>query len=514
MHTTKGLKGLLYIRVSTDKQLSNNSIPVQTRIGQEYFKRERIQLVRTFADDISGKNFKRPAFEDMKAYCKTNASSIDIIVVIDWSRFGRNALDSLDEIKQFRQLGISVQAIEQPVDHANPESLITQLIYLGLPQVENERRAINVIKGMKASLTKGVWCGGQIPLGYRRDKNTGEYLFTSDADIIKKAFGMIREGATITEIQAKAASLGLKRPLKTWSKTLRNVYYIGHIRHKLLGEQEVQGRQPALVDTATFYEVQRILDGHKKGMQSQLGHEDFPLKGTLHCHRCEQLLTGYHVKKKKLKSGRYLDKKTIHPYYKCNTTHCKVNLSARKMNDSFATDVLSEFVPAPGISNVLRVTLRDHFKKMTASYQHEIRTYSKEKVTLSERMSKLDYLYIDGKLDESTYHQRKREMTEQLVEVESRIIQISDDKLSNPSRYIDFGLHLAENLPDTWRKAGLRGRQTIQRAIFPEGLSYDKENDLYRTPAITPFYAFISSLGHKIQKHQAKNPVLLTSGSP
>ncbi|WP_461398299.1 hypothetical protein [Flavitalea sp.] len=46
-----------------------------------------------------------------------------------------------------RKLGVERQAIEQPLDLAVPENKLMLAFYLAAPEVENDRRALNVLLG-------------------------------------------------------------------------------------------------------------------------------------------------------------------------------------------------------------------------------------------------------------------------------------------------------------------------------------------------------------------------------
>ncbi len=54
-----------------------------------------------------------------------------------------------------KKLGISVEAIEQPLDDDIPENLIMEAIYLAAPQVENARRSFNTTSGMRRAQKEG-----------------------------------------------------------------------------------------------------------------------------------------------------------------------------------------------------------------------------------------------------------------------------------------------------------------------------------------------------------------------
>jgi len=50
---------------------------------------------------------------------------------------------------------VEPQAIEQPLDLAVPENKMILAFYLAAPEVENDRRALNVIHGMRRARKEG-----------------------------------------------------------------------------------------------------------------------------------------------------------------------------------------------------------------------------------------------------------------------------------------------------------------------------------------------------------------------
>jgi len=51
-------------------------------------------------------------------------------------------------ISALRKLEVELQAIEQPLDLSVPENKMMLAFYLAAPEVENDRRALNVLNGM------------------------------------------------------------------------------------------------------------------------------------------------------------------------------------------------------------------------------------------------------------------------------------------------------------------------------------------------------------------------------
>jgi hypothetical protein len=59
-------------------------------------------------------------------------------------------------INTLRKLGVKPQAIEQPLDLQIPENKMMLAFYLAAPEVENDRRSLNVIHGMRRASSKSI----------------------------------------------------------------------------------------------------------------------------------------------------------------------------------------------------------------------------------------------------------------------------------------------------------------------------------------------------------------------
>jgi site-specific DNA recombinase len=96
---------------------------------------------------------------------KKRQGKIDHILFTKWDRFSRNAGDAYQMINTLRKLEVEPQAIEQPLDLSVPENKMMLAFYLAAPEVENDRRALNVLHGMRRARKEGRWMG-PAPIGY------------------------------------------------------------------------------------------------------------------------------------------------------------------------------------------------------------------------------------------------------------------------------------------------------------------------------------------------------------
>lgn len=135
----------LYIRVSTDEQADKGySQRDQEERLKKYCENNQIKVRKVIFEDHSAKTFNRPEWNLLLLDLKKKNGVVDFILFSKWDRFSRNAGDAYQMINMLRKLGVEPQAIEQPLDLAVPENKLMLAFYLAAPEVENDRRALNV----------------------------------------------------------------------------------------------------------------------------------------------------------------------------------------------------------------------------------------------------------------------------------------------------------------------------------------------------------------------------------
>ena len=150
----------LYIRVSTDEQADKGySQRNQEEVLRKYCLINNIQVKDIFFEDHSAKSFDRPQWKKLLLNLKQSKSKVNFILFTKWDRFSRNAGDAYQMIATLTKLGAEPQAVEQPLDLSIPENKLMLAIYLAAPEVENDRRALNVFYGMRRARKEGRYMG-------------------------------------------------------------------------------------------------------------------------------------------------------------------------------------------------------------------------------------------------------------------------------------------------------------------------------------------------------------------
>ncbi len=288
----------LYIRVSTDEQADKGySQRDQEERLRKYCDSNKIKIRRVVFEDHSAKSFNRPRWSELLFELKKKSKGVDFILFTKWDRFSRNAGDAYQMINILRKLSVEPQAIEQPLDLTVPENKLMLAFYLAAPEVENDRRALNVLLGMRKAKKEGRWMG-QAPVGYanKMTEDGRKYIAPKypEAEIMKWVFETLSEGQlNVEQIMKEAFKKGIKCCKANFWNLLRNPIYCGRIYiagYKDEASRHVQGLHQPVISETLFYDVQDYLDGKKKTYRTKVGSLDIlQLRGYITCPACGKI---------------------------------------------------------------------------------------------------------------------------------------------------------------------------------------------------------------------------------
>ena len=198
MRNLKGKRAILYRRVSTTEQKkSGNSLHSQQNQLIKFCQNNQIHNLKEFEEDYSAKNFNRPEWSKLNKYAKENYKDIDLLLVVNWDRFSRNTLEALNTIDTFSKINIEVNSINNWIDYQDPTQKFIQLMYLGMPEVDNKMKGIRIKKAMREVRKSGRWCSKQ-PFGYLPGKDhLGKSLMKVDpnkGELLKSLFELYSSG--------------------------------------------------------------------------------------------------------------------------------------------------------------------------------------------------------------------------------------------------------------------------------------------------------------------------------
>lgn len=299
-----------YCRVSTDKEDQLNSLEMQKRFFSEYVQRTGDKLVRLYADEgISGTKIKNRK-EFLRMMADAERGLFDMVVVKDISRFARNTVDLLQNVRRLKALGIETQFLTANMTSmGNSEFVLTLMGAVAQEESANTSKRIKFSKKMNAEK-------GRVPnLVYGYDKTCGDYfnltINEEEAAVLRQIFQWyVNEGYGGSKIAAMLNERGLKTKRNcAWNTRgvchiLTNPIYTGKIingkeevKDFLTGERVERDKEDwivvdrpdlRIIDQDLFDQACRLMEerGQKFKLDRERQSNKYPLSTLIKCKEC------------------------------------------------------------------------------------------------------------------------------------------------------------------------------------------------------------------------------------
>ena len=312
------LRCVIYTRKSSDHGLEQdfNSLHAQREAGEAYIKsqaHEGWKLLKTSYDDggISGGTLDRPALQ--KLLGDINQGLIDVVVVYKVDRLTRSLADFAKLVDIFEAKGVSFVAVTQQFNTTSSMGRLTLNVLLSFAQFEREIAGERIRDKFAASRKKGMWMGGNVPLGYDV-KDRRLIVNTSEAETVRLIYRHYLELDCVAKLRAKLDQLGVRskrRIAETGRQVggarfsrgalyhlLKNRIYRGEAVHKGVAHP---GEHDAIVDEELWTQVQAKLTGNAGTRRQARIDNGALLTGLLFDDRGNRMSPSYTTRK----SGRY-----------------------------------------------------------------------------------------------------------------------------------------------------------------------------------------------------------------
>lgn len=140
-----------YIRVSSEEQTENYSIPEQQDIIESYCKVRSWNLIKCYIDGgYTGANTERPALNEFLE----KAGSYDAVVVYKIDRFSRSQKDMLNMIEILKEKGCKFVSVQENFDTSTPLGMLMLGILAAFAQLEREQIKERMSLGRKGRTKK------------------------------------------------------------------------------------------------------------------------------------------------------------------------------------------------------------------------------------------------------------------------------------------------------------------------------------------------------------------------
>ena len=256
----------VYTRKSSEEGLDMafNSLDAQREACEAYIQSQKpegwVPMDGRYDDGgISGATLERPALERLLA--DIEAGRVDIVVVYKIDRLSRSLMDFAKLIEVFETHGVTFVSITQQFNTTTPMGRLTLNILLSFAQFEREVTAERIRDKIAASRRKGMWMGGNPPLGYDvRDRKL--VVNAEEAAVVREIFERFTACGSATvlarTLRAEGAVTKRGKPIDkgTLYRLINNRVYIGQAVHK---GTAYPGEHEAIVPRALWDKVHGIL---------------------------------------------------------------------------------------------------------------------------------------------------------------------------------------------------------------------------------------------------------------
>ena len=286
------LRVAAYCRVSTRHEEQYHSLKTQISYYTNYIQRNpNWKFVAVYSDIASGtRTANRPGYQKLMRDCTKR--KVDLILVKSLSRFGRDALETIRQIRRLKKMNIGVYIENGGLNTLNiSDSMIDQLA--ALDQAESQFRSENIKFGIRHRMRSGKTVLNHTQfLGYTKGPDGILQIVPEEAEIVRKIFDLYIQGSGVRKIKRYLEDHGIKTVTgKTkWStstidRMLNNEKYVGEVRMQktyisdlLTGKRKknegqldtylVKSAHEPIIDRETFELVQKMKGSTRKSNTS------------------------------------------------------------------------------------------------------------------------------------------------------------------------------------------------------------------------------------------------------
>ncbi|MEZ0226644.1 MAG: recombinase family protein [Alphaproteobacteria bacterium] len=463
----------IYTRKSSEEGLEQefNSLNAQYEACLAYIasqKSEGWTAVKDQYDDggFSGGNMERPSLKRLLDDIK--AGKIHIIVVYKIDRLTRCLMDFAKLVETFDKHGVTFVSVTQSFNTTTSMGRLTLNVLLSFAQFEREVTAERIRDKFSASKKKGIWMGGNLPIGYGV-KDRRLFVKPEDAEFVRMLYERYLALGSVGRLKVDLDRRGIKSPIRfrqnggqrggftlsggALNHILKNPIYIGKIRHR---DQLYDGLHDGIISVDLWQTVQEKI---KSQTINECGKRKFAAD--------PKLLQG---KIFDIEGNRYTPSHTVKRGRRYRYYLSQALLQYRK----HPKGVIAR-IPAPEIEDFVQRIMREHLsdaRKIADVFQVD---YEQHLLALTHVVDRHHGLtHAAAAIKRIT------------VDVETLTIEI---QISDLRRYIDevLGLLLPETSADAVYKVIYpyhTRRSKKGTVVIRPGKSTDKQNDIFDLPPV------------------------------
>ncbi len=423
----------LYIRLSIeDYKYESLSIENQRLILREYVQSmpegDYAEVLEFVDNGYSGANFERPQIQELIG--KVRENQIDCIIVKDFSRFGRNALETGYFIERvfplFHTRFISVSDSFDSDRHKGDTGGMDVAFKYLISEYYSRDMSMKTKTAKYAKMERGEYQSTICPYGYRKGADGRMEPDPEAAAVVREIFQLAAQGDKISQIaralyqnsiptpgEYKAAhgnhTHDISRANGVWQTTtivriVEDERYIGTyvMRKRTIKEVgaktsrsrdksqwiRIPNHHPAIVDEELFQKANSSIQRYTLPKKQQ---HDYPLKGKIFCGCCHHALS---------RAMRKI------PNYYCRYSQVDTSIPCHGLS-----------VPAPDLEEAVFTTIRQQLEVVLSNVQNTLSTadlaiaekgaYEAQVEAITDEKQHLFESYLSGEIDAATFQAEK-----------------------------------------------------------------------------------------------------------
>jgi len=452
------MKIAAYCRVSTDHKDQLNSLANQKEFFESFAQKNGHTLYRVYADEgISGTSLrKRKAFQELMS--DSEKGLFDMVVAKDISRFARNTVDLLQNVRALKARGINTVFLTANMDSmGDSEFLLT--IFGAIAQEESANLSKRVKWGKKINAEKG-----RVPpriFGYDRIDNFTLRINDGEAAVVREIFRMYLEdgmGSRLIAIRLNEQGIQTKYGCE-WNqrgvrRLLTNSIYCGHyvnhryeVKNFLTGERgmlpeedafEHERPEWAIVSKKDFDEAKRIM--HERYVQYSVKPDECASKGggrysnkhvfstLIKCSECGRSFGRHTMVYKNTYKYWYCSTNNVYTSKRCsNKTRLREEVLLNELKDYLSQELKNrdEFVKQTVNEYLSSMPKKDKCSSVVSQEQLQ-----KKKDALKKRREKYQEMFACDMMTAEELRKKLAEIKAELIPIEDAMQETKEERMT------------------------------------------------------------------------------------
>ncbi|HOG89505.1 MAG TPA: recombinase family protein [Smithella sp.] len=495
------MKGIIYVRVSSEEQVKGTSLENQDELCRAYCKSKGIDVVGIYREEgASAKTAQRAEFLRAIEFCRKNKGKIDAFVVYKVDRFARNTEDHFYVRKMLIDYGVTLHSVTEPIGN-NPAEKFIETVLAGSAEFDNAVRTQRCVDGMSARLNQGIY-PFKPPIGYecQHTRQKGEKKNVPDEPdkvffpIIQKGLKAFANGNyTQADVARLFDELGLARArgkktttqFVSWMFIHYLKFYAGILVNPWTNE-EIKGLHKSMITREELFKIQMLLSGKSLKVKHIRKNPLFPLRRTVFCGYCGRPLTGStpHSKGRK------------YYYYQCYNKNCQMYCKAinkEKLEKEFIK-YLNQITPKKKFLEAFKGSVLDLWNSKELHLQKEAQNYQRQLSTFEEKRKRIFEMREEGLYTSEEFRERKEEIENKIMATKISLDETRIDQfdIEGTLTYVN---NFITDLGRLWLDLTL-SHESFQKLVFPQGISYTRKEG-FGNPQLGLIYELNRTLNGK-----------------